>query len=185
MLIKMSTECTRQIKFQSQPPGQFWWADSSSLWCTWACSTPLPRKPTPRTQVMLQQWCHGSLRNTSEIRFVGKVVVIDLAKDVWGRGKPYIIPHKAAVSLPTPALTFLPEHKPRRWGLLPCSPPCNWAGTSCLSHPPYSLFWHLNRTAVFEHCLPIPSPPNSLHWKLKLSLGGRTALSTAKRLPQT
>lgn len=83
----------------------------------------------------------------------------------WGKKKLNTTPGKGAVLLPTPALTFLPRHKPRRrWGLLPCSLPCDWAGTPCLSRPPYSLCCHLNRIAVLEHCLPIPSPPNSLHW---------------------
>lgn len=169
MLIKMSMECTRQIRFQSQPPGQFQWADSSSLWCTWACSTPLPRPPAPCTQVL--QWCcsrdaAAMVAQRIQVRWglLGKVVVIGLVEHVWGwGGKPNIIPGKGPMSLPTPR-AFLPGHKPRRWGLLPCSLPCDWAGTFCLSCPSYSLCWHLNRTAVFEHCLPIPSPPNSLQW---------------------
>lgn len=41
MLIKMSTERTGQIKFQSQPPGQFQWEDGCGVGCTWARSSPV------------------------------------------------------------------------------------------------------------------------------------------------
>lgn len=79
MLIKMSTECTRQIKFQSQLPGQFRWEDGSGAWCTWArsprCSLshgrlpPAHRYGSDAVAVMLQPW---QPKDTGEMRFLGK-----------------------------------------------------------------------------------------------------------------
>lgn len=94
MLIKMSTEHTRQIKFQSQPPGQFWWEDGSSAWCTWARSPPVPSPGgacplLPGMAAMLQQWCCGcgSLRTQLRGGLWGKVVAAGLIKDDCGGKK--------------------------------------------------------------------------------------------------
>lgn len=87
----------------------------------WACSPPVASPTTTcplhtGTAVMLQQQCcgHGSLRNTSEMRSVGKGGSDRPSKGcLGGKKKLDTIPGKGAVPLPTPALTFLPGHKPR------------------------------------------------------------------------
>lgn len=97
------------------------------------------------------------------MRFVGKGGSDWSSKGcLWGKKKPDIIPGEEAVSLPTPALKFLPGHKPRDEGCCHINLPVT--GLASPVYLPHSLCWHINRTAVFEHCPPIPSPPNGLQW---------------------
>lgn len=86
----------------------------------------------------------------------------------------------------SPALPSLQGHKRSRWGLLPCPPPSDWAGTPvllCVLSPPC---WYINKTALFKHlvCQPLPLQ-TTCGRQLKLSLWVRAAGGTAKILPQT
>lgn len=134
MLIKTSTERTRQTEFQSQPPGQFGWDDGSSMRCPWArCplrhlpQTPPHRYRADAAAVMLRLW---RTKDAAEVRFVGKGGSGQTNKGcLWGKKKkPDILLGGQGHHSPPSFAIYPGGNKLSRWGLLPRSPTSDWCG---------------------------------------------------------